>query len=172
MGLQSKLFRGDSKLEAAAASHAAHIVPGAVGEHVSKIQQALTELDGAIIAQNELTTRSYGASTGNAVLSYKKNRDIINRSYQTQADDIVGIMTIASLDREMSRNEGSAVSVPVLARSLSGTCTLPTDRKLKTSPTLPNPLIVPRIISLIPQVRIAIRAADFHLTVAGPHVTT
>ena len=47
MGLQSKLFAGDLKLEAAATSDPAHIVQGAVGEHVEKIQQALIELDGA-----------------------------------------------------------------------------------------------------------------------------
>src|SRR5262249_19158878 len=47
MGLKSRLFRGDSTLEAAAVSHAAHIVPGAVGEHVRKIQYALVNLDGA-----------------------------------------------------------------------------------------------------------------------------
>ena len=50
MPLQSQLFRGDPKLEAAAVSDPAHIVPGATGEHVRKIQQALIALDGAAIA--------------------------------------------------------------------------------------------------------------------------
>jgi peptidoglycan hydrolase-like protein with peptidoglycan-binding domain len=102
MSLQSKLFRGDPKLEAAAVSNPAHIVPGAVGPHVAKIQQALIQLDGATIAGNELAASSYGPSTADAVLSYKKKRDIINRSYQSQADNIVGVMTMAALDREMS----------------------------------------------------------------------
>ena len=50
MALRSKLFSGDTKLEAAAISDPAHIVPGAVGPHVGKIQQALIKLDGAAIA--------------------------------------------------------------------------------------------------------------------------
>jgi peptidoglycan hydrolase-like protein with peptidoglycan-binding domain len=168
MSLQSKLFRGDPKLEAAAVSNPAHIVPGAAGPHVAKIQQALIQLDGTVIAGNELAASSYGPSTADAVLSYKKKRDIVNRSYQTQADNIVGIMTMAVLDREMS--DGPAPGVAGLARSSNGTCVLLKSAGSKSS-TLPNPFIVSVIISLIPQVRTAIQAADFHLTVAGPHVT-
>ena len=50
MGLQSKLFQGDPKLEAAAVSDPGHIGPGAMGGHVAKIQQALNLLDSASIA--------------------------------------------------------------------------------------------------------------------------
>jgi hypothetical protein len=105
MSLQSQLFRGDSKLDEAAVSHPAHIVPGAVGEHVAKIQQALGVLDSVVIDSGELAAKRYGPSTANAVLSYKKKRNIINRSYQTQADNIVGIMTITALDKEMLQRE-------------------------------------------------------------------
>src|SRR5262249_23232676 len=35
------------------------------------------------------------------VLAYKQKRNIVNRSYQTQADNIVGKMTMAALDLEM-----------------------------------------------------------------------
>lgn len=106
MSLQSQLFRGDPKLEAAAVSDPAHILPGAVGQHVAKIQQALMQLDGIAIDPGELQSSRYGPSTANAVLSYKKKRNIINRSYQTQADNIVGKMTIASLDRELIGKPG------------------------------------------------------------------
>src|SRR5262249_41620950 len=109
MSLQSKLFRGDPKLEAAATTPAAHIVPGAAGEHVAKIQQAVLALDGAGIDAGELGSQSYGPSTANAVLAYKKKRDIINRSYQNQADNIVGIMTMAALDKEMLQREQTTV---------------------------------------------------------------
>jgi hypothetical protein len=44
----------------------------------------------------------YGPSTALCVLVYERKRQIINRSYQTQADNIVGRMTIASLDQGMS----------------------------------------------------------------------
>ena len=105
MHLQSELFRRDPKLEAAAVSDPAHILPGATGSHVLKIQSALRILDNANIAASELQRSFYGPSTAACVMEYKKKRDIINRSYQTQADNIVGKMTIASLDKEMHAAE-------------------------------------------------------------------
>ena len=113
MGLQSKLFAGDPKLEAAALSDPAHIVPGARGPHVGKIQRALVRLDNMTIADEELEAALYGTSTANAVLSYKRKRAIINRSYQSSADNIVGKMTIATLDREVAIAE-LAVTTPVI----------------------------------------------------------
>jgi peptidoglycan hydrolase-like protein with peptidoglycan-binding domain len=103
MSLQSVLFHGDPKLEAAATSDPAHIVPGAVGDHVAKIQRALIQLDSARIDPTELQTTKYGPSTATAVLAYKRKRNIINRSYQAQADNIVGKMTVAALDDELRR---------------------------------------------------------------------
>lgn len=105
MALQSKLFRGDPKLEAAAVSDPAHIVPGATGPHVGKIQLALIQLDGAPIAQDSI----YGPATAAAVLAYKQKRKIVNTSYQTKADNIVGKMTIAALDKEMLAKEKESV---------------------------------------------------------------
>jgi hypothetical protein len=107
MSLKSRLFGGDSKLEAAAVSDPAHILRGAIGPHVQKIQSALVLLDGAIIDVNELQQSSYGPSTAASVLAYKRKRNIVNRAYQTQADDIVGRMTIASLDDEIFAREQS-----------------------------------------------------------------
>lgn len=101
MALQSQLFRGDPNLEAAAVSDPAHIVPGAKGDHVRKIQRALIQLDNAGIEPDG----SYGPATAAAVLAFKQKRNIINRNYQTQADNIVGKMTIAALDREMADHE-------------------------------------------------------------------
>ena len=97
MALKSRLFRGDPRLEGAAKSNSAHIPSGAGGEHVRKIQYAVARLDGVPLAQDGI----YGPETANAVLAYKKKRNIINRSYQSQADNIVGILTIHSLDQEM-----------------------------------------------------------------------
>ena len=39
------------------------------------------------------------------MLAYKQKRNIINRSYQTKADNIVGKMTMAALDKEMLEAE-------------------------------------------------------------------
>jgi hypothetical protein len=110
MSLQSQLFRGDPKLEAAAVSDPAHIVPGAVGEHVGKIQQALIRLDGAVIDELELAEARYGQSTADAVLAYKTKRGIINWAYQNKPDEIVGKMTTTRLDREMADAETSATT--------------------------------------------------------------
>src|SRR5262245_52821612 len=101
MALQSQLFRGDSRLEAAAVSDPAHIVPGASGDHVRKIQIALIELDGVKLDPDG----SYGPATAGAVLAWKQKRNIVNRAYQARADDIVGKMTMAALDREMVLKE-------------------------------------------------------------------
>ena len=103
--LRSKLFHGDPKLEAAAVSDPAHVLPGATGPHVGKIQLALILLDAAVIADSELDSLTYGDSTARAVLAYKRKRNIVNRSYQNQADNIVGKMTMASLDGEMVKKE-------------------------------------------------------------------
>jgi hypothetical protein len=110
MSLESELFRGDPQLEAAAVSDPAHIIPGAAGEHIARIQRALITLDGAMIDELELTETRYGTSTSNAVLAYKTKRGIINRAYQIKPDNIVGKMTMARLDSEMLAAEMSAAS--------------------------------------------------------------
>jgi len=107
MALISETFRGDKKLQACLLSDPAHVTQGASGEHVAKLQTALMMLDGAKIDQRETLKKNYGPSTAAAVLAYKTKRRIINLAYQTKADDIVGKMTIAALDREMLRFERS-----------------------------------------------------------------
>lgn len=101
MPLRSELFRGDTRLEGAASRDSAHIVPGGRGPHVEKIHLALMLLDDAEIASDELADDLYGPSTAAAVLAYKRRRRIVNTRYQTTPDNIVGRMTMASLDNEM-----------------------------------------------------------------------
>ena len=105
MPLNSQLLRADRKLEACLVDDKAHVVAGARGPHVRKLQQALVRLDGALIALEEVSSETYGKSTAAAVLDYKRVRKIINFSYQKTADNIVGKMTIAALDREMAQSE-------------------------------------------------------------------
>jgi hypothetical protein len=92
-------------LEACLVQDAAHMTRGAAGNHVAKVQFALLMLDGLEIDLAETAAKIYGRATAAAVLAYKNKRRIINYSYQTQADDIVGKMTIASLDREVRLRE-------------------------------------------------------------------
>jgi hypothetical protein len=112
VALRSRLFRGDPALEACLVRDPAHVLLGARGDHVGKIQSALVALDSARIDQAEWSAMRYGQSTAAAVLAYKRKRRIINFSYQTQADDIVGKMTIAALDREMEAFEHRSIRPP------------------------------------------------------------
>ena len=105
MSLQSRLFRDSSRLQQCLVSDPAHVLSGDRGDHVALIQTALQTLDQADISGAELGQQLYGPSTAAAVLRYKQRRNIINFSYQTRADDIVGKMTIQSLDTELAGRE-------------------------------------------------------------------
>ena len=105
MALNSRIFAGDPALEACLVKDSAHVTRGTRGDHVAKIQAVVMFLDGSKIADVELKSKTYGPSTAAAVLAYKKKRKIINFSYQTQADDIVGKMTIQSLDDELMERQ-------------------------------------------------------------------
>jgi hypothetical protein len=101
MALRSTILGDDPALQACLIKDSAHVVPGARGAHVAKIQKALLLLDKARVDVSELRIKLYGPTTAAAVLAYKRKRRIINPAYQTTADDIVGKMTIARLDEEL-----------------------------------------------------------------------
>lgn len=170
--LTSQLFRGDAKLEAAAVSPSAHIMLGAKGDHVRKIQLALNRLDNAGLNPDA----DYGQRTANAVLAYKQKRQIINRSYQSEADNIVGIMTMASLDAEMAASEGADDGVPFVSRSRDGSCDERAQAKAKPKGGGPsdlqpaNPATVAAAVKLVVKVRLVIAATRFQLTLADPFV--
>src|SRR5215510_1636740 len=75
--LRSQLFRGNTRLERCAVSHAAHVTPGSTGDFVSKIQEALVILDDAVFTGTDVSTQTYGTSTADAVLEYKTARNIV-----------------------------------------------------------------------------------------------
>jgi hypothetical protein len=101
MPLQSLMLKDETALQMCLVSDPAHVVPGAKGNHVAKIQKVLMLVDRANILESELRSRTYGSTTANAVIAYKRARNIINRAYQNTADNIVGKMTIARLDADM-----------------------------------------------------------------------
>ncbi len=111
MALRSTLFAGDAKLLAAATSDPAHILSGAQGPHVSKIQQALNTLDKAGL----ILDGKFGPRTAAAVLAYKRARQIINRSYQSAPDAIVGKMTVAAMDAELCGAPARPLQLRVIA---------------------------------------------------------
>ena len=95
------MLKDEEALQKCLVSDPAHVLPGAIGSHVSKIQKVLMLADRANIAEPELSGRRYGPTTANAVLAYKRTRGIINRAYQSTPDNIVGKMTIDRLDKDM-----------------------------------------------------------------------
>lgn len=106
--LFSRTFSRDERLNRCAVDNAAHVTPGSRGEFVRLIQRAVAAIDGTEIDRGELDSTTYGTSTAAAVLRYKTKRNIINHAYQTKPDDIVGIMTIRTLDSEMATLELSS----------------------------------------------------------------
>jgi hypothetical protein len=101
MPLRSLMLKDDPSLQACLVQDQSHVVPGAKGNHVAKIQKALLLLEQAGIQSGELRSRLYGPTTVAAVLAYKRKRRIINPAYQTTPDNIVGKMTIARLDTDL-----------------------------------------------------------------------
>ena len=116
MPLRSTTLRGSAALQACLVNDRAHVTPGAFGAHVGLIQKCLLVLEPSLISADEIRTRTYGRTTTAAVLAYKKARNIVNRSYQNQADNIVGKMTIARLDQDIAKVEQSTT---LLARCRS-----------------------------------------------------
>jgi hypothetical protein len=150
--LQSELFRDDNALQACLVKDSAHIVKGARGQHVAKIQTALGIIEGALIDSDELSASFYGPSTASTVLAYKRKRDIINRTYQQRADDIVGKMTIASLDREIFEGEQrpspKSCKEPSKGGGASGV-TLSSQRRQNLVGDAPAPRQFPAILSVL-----------------------
>ena len=94
MVLKSRLFRADPKLEAAATVDSGHVLQGASGPHVAKLQQALN-----LVAQSHLIADGrYGPRTAAAVADFKRRRAPPILNYKGEIDDIVGVKTMAALD--------------------------------------------------------------------------
>lgn len=105
--LVSRLLSSNSRLQRCAVEHPSHVQRGDSGPHVRLIQIALMVLDNADIDAGEASASTFGPSTEQAVLAYKTTRRIINLSYQTKPDAVVGIMTIRALDAEIALHEAA-----------------------------------------------------------------
>lgn len=101
MQLTSHLFRNSERLQRCLVDDRAHLTPGLLDPCVRLVQAALIALDHCPIAEEELSSSRYGPTTSQAVLAYKTARSIINKSYQVTSDNIVGKMTIRSMDEEL-----------------------------------------------------------------------
>ena len=110
MALTSNLLKGDPRLESCALQDGSHVTQGISGAFVKKLQEALKQTDGAVIAPGELSTSTYGPGTAAAVLKFKQKRGIKN--YAGALDSIVGKKTIAQLDKEMFAREHGAPAPP------------------------------------------------------------
>jgi hypothetical protein len=109
----STAFRGDPRLEACFVNDAAHIMLGARGPHVGKIQKALIIAASKVIGQEELNAQLFGPQTAASVLHFKQRMAIVNRNYQSRPDPIVGKQTIGALDVVMlSLDDPNVLPVP------------------------------------------------------------
>lgn len=113
MPLRSRLFAGDRRLEACLVDDKAHLTQGTRGDFVSKVHTALFLVEGLNVDAAELRAQLYGRSTASAVLAYKRKRHIVNPAYQKTEDDIVGKMTVASLDNEVALREARPADFPL-----------------------------------------------------------
>lgn len=141
MPLRCRLFAGCKPLEACLVSDTAHVTPGARGEHVSRIQSALVRLRVMEPRQAVAEAGHYGPRTADAVLMYKRALRIVNHSYQSSADNIVGRMTVASLDHAIFVLDGGngmprrpAPLGPHPQSPVSGGIPARTERSLVTAP--------------------------------------
>lgn len=104
--LRSDELKDDPKLEGCATKPSAHLLIGTPpGPHILKIQLALERLrpSGPKISDTEKSAMSYGPTTAAAVFNYKSTHvpPIINTSYQSSPDKIVGQMTIRAMDDDL-----------------------------------------------------------------------
>lgn len=151
MTLQSQLFRDDPKLEAAAVAHSAHIVPGARGPHVVKIQQALIEVAGAAIEPNGV----YGPATAAAVAEFKRTQQPPILNTEGKIDNIVGIKTIAALDAVMSVRRGRlglnfVVEVPTFVDVVVNLVGAAGSRPMDPEEALPSGLVIASHTPVVP----------------------
>ena len=115
--LTCKLFTQppSGKLERCALKDADHITPGSVGEHVKRIQVALSLLRDIFL----VIDGRYGPKTAAAVVAFKEAQSPpLRQPYQSIADNIVGIRTIKALDQQMFKLENAP---PPLNRFVSET---------------------------------------------------
>jgi hypothetical protein len=112
VALRSSLFSQDPRHLACQTTNAGHYTRGQSGTHIADVQAVLNLLDDLFIEPSEQEAQLYGASTAAAVLAFKRKRRIINPSYQSKEDDIVGIMTMTALDNELAAFEAKAALNP------------------------------------------------------------
>ncbi|HEY7425978.1 MAG TPA: hypothetical protein VH682_17240 [Gemmataceae bacterium] len=112
---------------------------------MARIQSALMRLRFLEVPDAVAEHGHYGLRTAAAVLAYKQAFQIINRRYQTQADNIVGRMTIASLDHAIWVLDGAGGA----PRAPSWLGPHPRTAKPLTGPSGPNqPPVVQSLVSV------------------------
>lgn len=98
--LSSKLFTipPNDRLERCAKNNSDHITPGSTGDHVKCIQIALNQLSKVFLKIDGI----YGPRTAAAVVAFKEAQSPpLRQTWQSVADNIVGIGTVKALDQQM-----------------------------------------------------------------------
>ena len=105
--LISDEFKDDRALEDCATIPRKHLEVGShPGRHILKVQLAIERLrpNGPMIDPAEKRDMRYGSTTAKAVLNYKATHvpPIINKTYQSTPDEIVGQGTIKAMDADLA----------------------------------------------------------------------
>lgn len=98
--LSSRLFTvpPNDRLERCAKNNSDHIPPGSTGDHVKCIQIALNQLSKVFLKIDGI----YGPRTAAAVVAFKEAQSPpLRQTWQSVADNIVGIGTVKALDKQM-----------------------------------------------------------------------
>lgn len=98
--LSSQLFTNppNDRLERCAKNNPDHITPGSTGDHVKCIQIALNQLSKVFLKIDGI----YGPRTAAAVVAFKEAQaPPLRQTWQSVADNIVGIGTVKALDQQM-----------------------------------------------------------------------
>jgi hypothetical protein len=103
--LRSKFLSQSKRLQDCLLHDNSHVQFGDRGDYVHIIQLAVMAVEPVSISKDELNSQHYGKTTQDAVLKYKTRRNIVNATYQKNADAIVGKMTIKALDDELVKRE-------------------------------------------------------------------
>jgi hypothetical protein len=114
--VESRLFTRNpgarNRLNQALVSDADPIVPGSAGDHVSRIQAALSVLGRRRIDGGEIDQKLYGGSTATAVVEFKGSCQPPVLNPQNEVDDIVERKTTQELDRKMKDVEKDNPPIP------------------------------------------------------------
>jgi hypothetical protein len=117
--LCSRLFRSSRRLQQCSLYDHARICPQAKGDHIYRVQIALTRLDYEIAAA-EVISETYGLSMGAAIIAYAKDSGSGTPGLRLPTDNFIGKTLICALDQVLANMDRSAQLIGINTGYRSG----------------------------------------------------